>query len=316
MSGYSIWGSDIGGYQNSANLGKNQANDADLFMRWTQFACFTPTMQMHRQVLPQAMGAKEQLLQYPWGYTQAALENYQKFAQLHTRLFPYIYTYAKLASENGVPILRPLVLMNQNDPQTLSVQHAYHFGDEFLVAPIVTPNSTSRQVYLPAGVWVDFWSSAVHAGGQAITWINADTKQFPVFVRAGAIVPTLPENAQSLCDANYVNNVAIATPTQDLTFLIYPGAAKSQFTVYDSTQIQCQPFGAARVINLNSIARPVTLQVSGAEPPSVTLNGASLPKRATLPEFEASSTGWRFDAPTQFAFIKFPHTGGSAEVRC
>jgi hypothetical protein len=67
---------------------------------------------------------------------------------------------------------------------------------------------------------------------------------------------------------------------------------------------------------LDSIARRVTLQVSGPEPPAVTLNGASLTKRATLTEIDAQDTGWRFDAATKFTFIKFSHAGGSAEVRC
>jgi hypothetical protein len=90
----------------------------------------------------------------------------------------------------------------------------------------------------------------------------------------------------------------------------------SQFTVYDQTHIQCQLSGAVRLITLNSVARSVALQVFGAEPTDVTLNGSSLPKRATVAEFEAPNTGWRFDVASQFVFIKFSHAGGSAEVRC
>ena len=90
----------------------------------------------------------------------------------------------------------------------------------------------------------------------------------------------------------------------------------SQFRVYDQTQIQCHLSGAARLITLNSIARPVVLQVSGAEPTEVTVNGPSLQKRSTAAEFDASTTGWRFDPASRFVFIKFPHVGGLAEVRC
>jgi hypothetical protein len=140
--------------------------------------------------------------------------------------------------------------------------------------------------------------------------------QFPLYVREGAIIPLLSGNVQTLCDANYVNNAEIAEAKQDLTFLIYPGSGTSQFTVYDQTHIQCQLSGAARLITLNSIARSVALQVSGAEPTDVTVNGSSLPRHATVAEFEAPSTGWRFDAASRFVFIKFPHAGGSAEVRC
>src|SRR5712664_3929699 len=69
----------------------------NLFMRWAQFGCFSPLMQMHRQVA--------QELQYPWRYGDEALNNFRFFAQLHTRLFPYIYTYARQASTTGLPII-------------------------------------------------------------------------------------------------------------------------------------------------------------------------------------------------------------------
>src|SRR4051794_19355065 len=61
------------------------------------------------------------------------------------------YSCAKQASETGLPIVRPLVLLAQDDPNTFGVRHAYRFGDVFLVAPITAPNATQRQVYLPAG---------------------------------------------------------------------------------------------------------------------------------------------------------------------
>jgi alpha-D-xyloside xylohydrolase len=58
MSGFSIWGHDVGGYLN-ANF--SPVSPADLFIRWTQFGCFSPIMQMHRQIHPGS------LRQYPWG---------------------------------------------------------------------------------------------------------------------------------------------------------------------------------------------------------------------------------------------------------
>ena len=70
MSGYSIWGHDTGGYQDT-HFSVSRPN---LFMRWAQFGCFSPLMQMHRQVA--------QELQYPWRYGDEALHNFQFFAQL------------------------------------------------------------------------------------------------------------------------------------------------------------------------------------------------------------------------------------------
>jgi alpha-glucosidase (family GH31 glycosyl hydrolase) len=172
-------------------------------------------------------------------------------------------------------------------------------------------------VYLPAGNWVDFWSNVRHAGHQTITWQSAKRMQFPLFVREGAIIPMLPEDVQTLCERNYVNNPAIVSPNKDLIFLTYPAKDTSQFTVYDDTHIQCQTGGAGRSITLNSIARRVTFQVLGAEPAAgVTLNGQSLSKLATQAQFDASDAGWRFDAASPFLFIKFVHNGGSATVTC
>ena len=94
MSGYSIWGHDIGAYQN-ANF---EANHADLFMRWTQYGAFTPIMHMHRQV------NTANLEQYPWGYGTTALANYVTYANLHSQLFPYIYTYAMEASSRRLAL--------------------------------------------------------------------------------------------------------------------------------------------------------------------------------------------------------------------
>src|SRR5205809_416655 len=146
MSGYAVWGHDVGGYQDVNVSG----SPPHLFMRWTQFGCFSPLMQMHRQVVRER--------QYPWRYGAEALDNFRVFSRLHTRLLPYLYTYAKEASTTGIPIIRPLVLLHQTDPKTFGIAHTYFFGNEFLVAPITT-NATTRQVYLPAGQWIEFWTN-------------------------------------------------------------------------------------------------------------------------------------------------------------
>ena len=83
-------------------------------MRWAHFGCFSPIMQMHRQVDPDPTN----LRQYPWGYANPgesvddnlALVNFRTYARLYTNPFPYIYTYAKKASETGFPTPSRLAL--------------------------------------------------------------------------------------------------------------------------------------------------------------------------------------------------------------
>ena len=302
MSGYAIWGHDTGGYQDT-NLSVSPSN---LFMRWAQFGCFSPLMQMHRQV------AKE--LQYPWRYGDEALNNFRYFAQLHTRLFPYLYTYAKQASTTGLPIIRPLVLTDQSDPNTFALRHTFRFGNEFLVAPMITPNAHTRQVYLPAGNWIDFWTNARHAGAQTVTWTNANQSQFPLFVLEGSIVPMLLTVPETLCDANYVSNPNVKTPDNGLLFLVYPGAA-SRFTVHDGTDIQFQGGQAGSTVTLSSVARAVRLQIRGGEPAAVRRDGVVIPKFGTAGEFDAANAGWMTGSNMQMILVKFPHGGGTTRIQ-
>jgi alpha-D-xyloside xylohydrolase len=299
MSGYAIWGHDVGGYQDT----NPSLSPPNLFMRWTQFGCFSPIMQMHRQV------AKAQ--QYPWRYGDAALANFIFFASLHLRLFPYINTYAKLAAETGLPIIRPLVLLNPTDANTFGLRQTYLFGNEFLVAPIITPNANQRTLYLPAGAWFDFWNNQRRNGGSNITWTNANQQQFPLFAREGAIIPMLPEGVVTLCTADYVNNPAIHTPGAALVVLVYPGGS-SQFTVYDGTLIRCDA-GAATKITFTSADRPVRFEiVATAAPAQVTRNGAPLTKFNAAADFDNAAAGWRF--ATGKIFVKFGHVGGTSTV--
>jgi alpha-D-xyloside xylohydrolase len=302
MSAYAIWGHDIGGYQDT----NPSQSPSDLFIRWTQFGCFSPMMQMHRQV------TKE--LQYPWRYGTEALHNYQFFSRLHTRLFPYIYSYAKQARDTGLPIIRPLVLLNQSDANTFSLQHTYLFGNEFLVAPMITPSANARQVYLPAGNWFDFWSNQQHAGGQTINWTSNQQAQMPLFVREGSIVPMLLSEVETLCDSNYVNNANVRTPDAGMQFLIYPGQS-SHFTVYDGTDIQCDAGGGKLTLALLSVSRPVLLQLLAKKPTAVIRDGTPVPKFATATQLEAAPEGWWADSQgVGLVVIKFQHTGGMTKI--
>ena len=301
MSGYAIWGHDVGGYQDT-NPSQSPPN---LFMRWTQFGCFSPIMQMHRQV---AKGK-----QYPWRYGDDALNNFRFFAKLHTQLFPYIYTYAKIASQTGLPIIRPMVLMDQTDANTFGLQHVYHFGNEFLAAPVITPNSNSRQVYLPSGNWIDFWNNTRHNGQQNFNWTNANQSQFPLFVREGAVIPMLLGDTDSLCDTNYVNNADVKSWDDDLLFRIYP-AGRSGFIVYDGTDLQCDATGLPPKITISSKTRRIELQILSDPPAAVRRNGAAMTQFSSQATFDAAAEGWRTDSHARQVFIKFLHPGAIATI--
>ncbi|MBW3599906.1 MAG: hypothetical protein KY475_21875, partial [Planctomycetes bacterium] len=265
-----------------------------------------------------------------------ALDNYRFYANLHTRLFPYIYTYAKASSETGLPIMRPLVLLHQNDPAVRGVNHTYYFGNELLVAPVIELSpldptdatktrrdlaKAKRNIRLPEGGWYDYWTNELHGGGQVVEWTNPHLPEephskLPVFVRQGAIVPMLLSDLDTLCDANYVDSTSVRALEKDpgLLFLIYPDR-KSSFTIYDGTNVECEENGTSTAVTLSSFARPMGMNVFAAtKPAAVKLNGVSLSGPLKFNQFEASASGWWYDAPFKVVRLKFLHAGGESNL--
>ncbi|MDB5307240.1 MAG: Alpha-D-xyloside xylohydrolase [Gemmataceae bacterium] len=319
MSGFSIWGHDVGGYLNGNNV--FEADPADLFVRWTQFGCFSPLMQMHRQV----NGADQR--QYPWGYAgpgetidrNRALDNYRFYAALHTRLFPYLYTHARASRNTGMPILRPLALIHPDDAKALEVRHSYYFGGDLLVAPIVQPRVEAREVYLPVGTWFDFWTNERREGGRLIAWTNpaqpaVPQSKVPVFVRRGAIVPLiLGDGVQTLCDSNYLNHAGPANWDGGLEVRVYPGG-HSQTTLFDGTVIECDAGPPTLVAVSSPTPRAVELLVLAPRPAAVRRDGTTLPELHDPAAFAAAGAGWRFDPASQFVAVKFALGAGSTRV--
>jgi alpha-D-xyloside xylohydrolase len=300
--GYSIWGHDIGGYQNS-NFSSTPTN---LFMRWTQFGAFSPLMQMHRQV-----GLNNQ---YPWSYGAAGLSNYVFYTRLHTALFPYIYTYARESNLSGLPIMRHPALLYPDDANTHNLRFTYLFGNELLVAPMTGNVQVTRGVYLPAGHWHDFWTNRSYAGNQTITWSNENQSLIPVLVRAGAIIPMLASNVMTLLDSSYTGNALLPVPDHALEFLVYP-TTESSFTVYDGTFVEAASNETVITLGYQSAARPTRFKVLAKPPAGVERAGVRLARFTDQAEFAAAGLGWWYDADSSFVHVKFDHGGGATQVR-
>ena len=301
MSGFAIWGSDIGGYQDGASIWSS--TPSNLFERWTQLGALSPIMQMHRQIRSNR--------QYPWSFGDEGTSNYRFYAQLHTALFPYLYTCAQQCSTDGLPMIRPLVLLNQTDTNTYEIPHSYLLGNDLLVAVVITNLATTRTVYLPAGDWYDFFTQQRFSGGQNLTWSNSNQTRMPLFVRAGAIIPMISTNVLTLCDAAYVGNSGIVTWDGSLQFLVYP-AADSTFTVYDGTRLQCRTVGTVATLTLLSAPRPVLLKILAAQPSRVGYDGGSLRPFINAADFARTTQGWFYDG--SFVQVKFNHLNGSSRI--
>jgi alpha-D-xyloside xylohydrolase len=142
----------------------------------------------------------------PFG-SHEALDVYRRYAVLHMSLFPYRYAAAQEAAQTGMPLMRALVLQYQDDPQARVAKDEYLFGPDFLVAPVIDAG-TQRAVYLPAGDWVNYWTGSAVAGGQAVV-ADAPVDVIPVWVRAGAVIPKIPEDVMTLVPQSESGNTTV-----------------------------------------------------------------------------------------------------------
>jgi alpha-D-xyloside xylohydrolase len=174
VMGYPNWGSDTCGYN-------EQTLDQDMCARWLAFSCFTPIM----EVGPTRNVAFWNLPRKP-EYDEVLIAAWRLYARLHDRLADYTYAQAQEATRTGLPIVRPLFLIEPKAPAAWSNWWTYLYGRDLLVSPVWQKDKRSQEVYLPSGSrWRDAWSGKTYDGGRTIT-VKAELHQMPLFVREGS----------------------------------------------------------------------------------------------------------------------------------
>jgi len=182
---------DMGGFA----VSEDGFIDEELYIRWLQFATFVPLTTPFSQ--PENKSGN-----FAFNISERADTIFRKFAHLKMQLFPYIYTYAHKSRIEGINTIRPI----KDDLYT------YHFGDNFLVAPIYEEGTLSREVNFPKEAnWVNYWNGEEYNGSTKKT-INADINEIPLFVKKGAIIPM----------RNYSRSITAGT-NEFLELHVYPG---------------------------------------------------------------------------------------------
>ena len=172
MSGYGLHCSDIGGYTTLFHLKR----DAELLLRWTEFAAFTPVMRSHEGNRPDS---NVQLYDTPELITAAA-----RLTRIHDALLPYLKACVRENAERGLPVMRPLFLAAPDEARAYAREnYSYLLGDELLVAPVVEPDADSRRCWLPEGEWIHLWTGERCSAGEHT--VSAPLGRPPVFYRAG-----------------------------------------------------------------------------------------------------------------------------------
>jgi alpha-D-xyloside xylohydrolase len=179
ISGFAFWSHDVPGFHSLPSFMNDRPAD-DLYIRWTQVGVFTSHMRYH------GSSARE-----PWEYPAVA-DVVREWLKLRYALIPYFLSEAKAAVAGGLPIFRSLVFHHEEDPIAWTIEDEFYSGGAFLVAPILN-SSGVRNVYLPAGTWIDFWTGEELHGPLMLNRVEQPLQRMPLFVRSGARVPFYPE---------------------------------------------------------------------------------------------------------------------------
>lgn len=178
VSGVSFAGSDIGGFIGQPN--------GELYVRWIQMAVFNGFMRTH------SASNEDNFDQEPWSFGAKYEAISKKFIEMRYRLLPYIYTTFWQYSRHGMPMMRPLSFIAQNNPETYTRNEEFMFGDSLLIAPVMLEGQQEKNVYLPEGEWYYNWNNQFYKGNTEVT-IPTPIDQIPIFIKAGAVVPTYPK---------------------------------------------------------------------------------------------------------------------------
>ncbi|WP_165917143.1 glycoside hydrolase family 31 protein [Flaviaesturariibacter aridisoli] len=281
MSGVPYVHSDAGGFAGGEG-------DGELYVRWLQFAAFTPIFRPHGTALYEVDKAafsypsEVALIDTPWrAPAKEAIRGRYLF-------LPYNYSLAYLQAKEGKPLMAPLYFYYPGDTTATKIQDQYFWGPNLLVCPVLEKGARSRHLYLPAGNWFDLGGRS-YAGSR---WLDLPVglSTIPVFLKEGALVPTqqaarLRNTAADSAALPMLYYCPSSTPTR-FDWYLDDGQSKSSLASGRYTLLRCEGVRKDSVIRVKATPsnqrytrKQLQVLVAGvsSRPARVLVNGKSVP---------------------------------------
>jgi alpha-glucosidase (family GH31 glycosyl hydrolase) len=307
MSGMDYFGSDIGGFIRDQTDGETN----DVYTRWLANSLwFDVPVRPHTENLCNCKETAPDRI----GNREANLANLRQ----RYELIPYYYSLAHRANQFGEPVVPPLVYYYQNDPTVRTIGGEKLIGRDLLVVAATAPGIATRDVYLPAGDWINYHTGEwVHSEGR--TFPNQDLMQnglfrLPVYARKGAIIPKMFVDDKTV---NALGRRLDLTKRDELIVRAYHSNEPTSFLLYEDDnetigyltgqlrQTRLSQLGTTTTAKVvidassgtftgasNDRVNVVELYTNSQQAREVKLNGATLPEQAGRAAFEAAASGW------------------------
>lgn len=207
---YGYWSHDIGGHHMADRI------DPELYIRWMQFGALSPVMRTHSA---KSAGLKKEV----WNFAPEHADILRSTIRQRYALAPYIYTMARKAYDEGISLCRPMYYEWSEASEAYAFRNQYLFGDDILVAPVTAPGKegyATVKVWLPEGKWYEWQTGTMLDGGRTVERTFA-LDEYPVYVRAGAILPMYGDTVKNL-NAN----------DEEILLTLFPGGS-GEFSLYE-----------------------------------------------------------------------------------
>ncbi|MBI2383191.1 MAG: glycoside hydrolase family 31 protein [Gammaproteobacteria bacterium] len=316
LSGVGLWASELGGlFENGLDR-----LTPELLIRWTQFGAVSPWIKARKQSINLP---PDPTLSRPQIWDPDVLPIFRRYAKLHTQLYPYLDAAVAEYRASGLPLMRHLALVYPQDASAVAKDDQFLFGPDLLAAPVIRPGQTTRALYLPQGTWVDWWrtlrydeasggftlgAASLRAGGGDVE-LPAPLEELPLLVRAGAVLPLLPPEVDTLADYGAgVDLVRLADRRDRLNLLAFPrGGSVSRF-YRDGALVSTEAPGRWTLAIRSSVERRYDLQASLA-----TLNAPFHVCRVRRDGRPLPAGEWSYDPATRVLNARFALASGTLE---
>ena len=171
--------------QKEGNIHKSSATstdeDIELYIRWYQLNTFMPMLHF---------------LKPPTAFPEPKMEKIiPKLKRIREDILPKLIEFSTEAMKSSKPVIRPLWMLDSDDPVNHVIDDQFMIGDEVLVAPILQYQQRERDIYLPKipnakSQMENAWRGSdgkVYSGGN---WLNntvVTLEEVPYFVRCDPI---------------------------------------------------------------------------------------------------------------------------------
>ncbi|MBQ8892371.1 MAG: DUF5110 domain-containing protein [Bacilli bacterium] len=213
--GVSYWSHDVGG-----SVGGIE--DSELYIRSVQFGVFSPFLRFNTE-----FGNYYKREPWRWDFVTNNIVSY--YLRLRNQIIPYLYTEIYHYHKDGLPLIRPLYYDYPDTYDNPSYINEYYFGSSMLISPIVKEsdpliNRTIQRFFIPEGVWYDFKTGKKYAGNKKYVAFYT-IEDYPVFVKAGGIIPTTG-----------LNDLMSTEAPKELEIHVFPGQSNS-YSLYEDDGI-------------------------------------------------------------------------------